>query len=70
MVYNTVKSITKHVIPPMQRAEKATRGIPLTETPEVILRERQRVLVFSEYCSENIHFVSQMGSKIGTSQLE
>ena len=37
MAYNTVKILTKHVIPPMQRAEKATRGIPLTEPSEVIL---------------------------------
>ena len=42
MAYNTVKILTKHVIPPMQRAEKATRGIPLT----VILGERNECRIF------------------------
>ena len=58
MAFNTLKIPTKHVIPPMQWEEKETRGIPLTETSEEILGERQQVPDFSEYCSDKISFVS------------
>ena len=48
MVYRTVKIPTKHVVPPMQWAEKATWVIPLTETEGEISGERRRVPDFTE----------------------